>query len=288
MRVDRSRPSLLFQNLTIATISHDMIAIARITVKGSRTEKIYYVLLLAALVILFLTPYFATMSPRQGKQVALDFVLSTQSFIGLVIAIFVGSGLISKDVDKKIIYGIISKPVSRTEYILGRFAGLAFILFSAILILSSFGIVSYYFTLWMFPTLGDMPNWITYWINSFFLYIKLLIIVAISFFFSSFSTSTLFPIIVTMGVYIAGVTAVKVKNLLETAFGSNWNISFKILVNIGFYICPNLSAFDLKAQAAYGQTLPGFQLMLVAIYGLLYILITLLITIFIFKKRDLL
>lgn len=264
-----------------------MLSIARITVKGSRTEKIYYLLFFVAVVVLLLTPYFASMSPRQGKQVALDFILSTQSFICLVIAIYVGSGLITRDLDKKNIYSIITKPVSRSEYVLGRFCGAALILFYAVLILSFFGIVSYYATLWMFPALGDTPNWLTYGLSMLFLYLKLLIVVAVAFFLSSFSVSTLFPLAATIGVYIAGVSAVKVKALLETTFGENWGIGLKLLVNVGFYIFPNLSAFDLKAQAAYGLQLSGLDLIFALLYGLLYISVLLTATIFIFKRRDL-
>lgn len=264
-----------------------MLPIIQISIKGSRTEKIYYLLFFSALIVLLLTPYFASMSPRQGKQVALDFILSTQSFIGLVIAIFVGSGLITRDVDKKIIYGIITKSVSRREYVLGRFGGMALILFSVVILLSFFGAVSYYATHWMFSVLGDTPNWIAYWLNSLFLYLKLLIVASVAFLFSSFSTSTLFPLAATIGVYIAGASAIKVKSYLETIAGANWGIGFKFLVNIAFYLFPNLAAFDLKAEASYGLSLDNLKLIFVALYGLLYMSIVLSAAILIFKRRDL-
>ncbi len=265
----------------------NILSIAHITIKGSRIEKIYYLLFFTVVIVLLLTPYFASMSPRQGKQVALDFILSTQSFTGLIIATFVGSGLIARDVDKKVIYSVITKSVSRSQYVIGRFLGIALILLLAIILMSFFGILSYYATLWMFITLGDAPNWYVYWLNAIFLYLKLLIIVAVAFLFSSFSTSTIFPLAVTIGVYIAGASAIKVKSYLETLSGANWGIGFKLLVNSAFYLFPNLSAFDLKAQAAYGLSVNSLNLIFVALYGLLYISVMLFVTVVIFNRRDL-
>lgn len=262
-----------------------IISLAKITVKGIRSEKLYYILFLATLLVLFLTPYFATLSPRQGKQVALDFILATQSFMGLVIAIFIGSGMLSKDMDSKVIYSVISRPISRSEYIIGRFAGLAFIILTVLLITSLLGMMSYYGTLWLFPTLGDMPNWRLYWLNMFFLHLKLLILVAIAFLFSSFSTSTFFPLAVTIGVYIVGSSSLKVKTYLEST--EYWGAVFKILVNIAFYVFPNLSAFDLKNQAAYNLPVQSSFFPLIILYGVLYTVIVLSLTVFIFKRRDL-
>jgi Cu-processing system permease protein len=265
-----------------------VLSLARVTLKGTRTDRIYYLLIVAAVLVFFLTPYFASLSPRQGKQVALDFILATQSVVGLVVAIFVGAGLISKDIENKILYSVISRPVSRTEYVLGRFAGIAAILLPLIVILSLLGMASYFVTNQLFPVLGDEPNWTLYWANMVFLYIKLLILSAVAFLFSSFSTSTLLPLALTVAIYIAGTSAIKVKGYFEAAGSQAWGGGFKLLVNFIFYLLPNLSAFDLKNQAAYALPVQTGDLFFVAFYGVIYISVVLSLTAMIFKKRDLL
>jgi len=84
-------------------------SLAYLTFKGTIRERTFYIVVFLAFFIFFITPYFAAISPRQGIQVALDFVMSTVSFVGLILAVFLGSNLITKDIDKKTIYSVVTK-----------------------------------------------------------------------------------------------------------------------------------------------------------------------------------
>jgi ABC-type transport system involved in multi-copper enzyme maturation permease subunit len=84
----------------------------------------------------------ANLAPRDVGKVAVDMALSTISFSGLLVVLFVGINLMAKDLDKKTIYMVLSKPISRTEYILGKFFGIALILVLTVLSISLFAALS--------------------------------------------------------------------------------------------------------------------------------------------------
>jgi ABC-type transport system involved in multi-copper enzyme maturation permease subunit len=219
-------------------------------------------------------------------QVALDYVMSIVSFVGLVLAIFMGSSLITRDVDKKTIYTVITKPISRSQYVLGRFGGMALVLFSSIFLLTAFGLLSYYISVHYFNATGDKPGWILFGANFFFTLEMLLLLVAVAFFISSVATSSFLPLVITIAVYYFGQSISRAKALLESSQGNIFNPAFKVIVDAAYYVIPNLSLFDFKARASYNLPVSPKELLSVFSYGFLYISILLLLSIKIFNKRD--
>lgn len=262
------------------------LSLSSITVKGLVRERTFHVLLLLAFGLFFVTPFLSAIAPRQGIQVALDFVMSIVSFVGLILAIFIGSGLISKDVDSKTIYSVITKPLSRSNYIFGRFLGMTFVLLGSMLLLTAFGLLSFYITVNFFNPLGDKPSWFLFGVNFFFTLEMLLIVVSAAFLVSSVSTSTFLPLAVTITFYYVGQSIAKVKALLESWQGKEFNPVFKAVVNVAYYVFPNLALFNLKAKAAYNLAVADKELLYVFSYGIIYIAIMLILTINIFNKRD--
>jgi len=264
----------------------NIIFLARITFKGIIRERLFSVLVLVALFLFFVTPYLTALAPRQGIQVALDFVMSTVSFAGLMLAIFLGSNLINRDIDKKTLCSIITRPVSRLQYVLGRFLGIGTVLLFSTLLLVIFGLFSFYITVHFFNSQGESPNWFLFGINFFFNIEMLLILVAASFFISSISTSSFLPLMFTIGFYFTGESIAKVKALLESSKTIELNAILKMIVSAAYYIFPNLTLFDFKTSAAYNLKVPALDLLLIFFYGTVYTVILLILTINIFNKRD--
>lgn len=264
----------------------EIFSLARITFKGTVRERTLYVIFFLALFIFFVTPFLTAIAPRQGIQVALDFVMSTVSFTGLVLGVFLGSNLISRDIDKKTLYSVITKPISRPQYILGRFLGMAIVLIISMLLLTVFGLLSFYITVHYFNSQGESPSWFLFGMNLFFNIQMLLLLVAAAFLISSVSTSSFLPLAFTIGFYYAGESIAKVKAVLEASKTTEMSGVFKSFLTCSYYIFPNLTLFDFKSKAAYNVPVPANELFFTFIYGVIYIALFMLLTIKIFNKRD--
>lgn len=264
----------------------NILSLARVTFKGTIRERTFHALFLLALFLFFITPFLTAISPRQGIQVALDFGMSIVSFVGLILAVYMGSNLITKDIDKKTIYSVITKPISRPQYILGRFLGMAFVLFSSTLLLTVFGLLSYYISIHYFNFTGDKPGWLLFGANFLFTLEMLLLLVSVAFLISSLSSSSFLPLAITIAVYYSGQSISRVKALFEGWEGKGLSPVFKAVVETAYYVIPNLGLFDFKARAAYNVPFSYKELLSVFSYGILYTAILLLLTIKIFSKRD--
>lgn len=264
----------------------DIYYLARVTFKGTIRERTFYAIFSFALLLFFITPFLTAIAPRQGIQVALDFVMSIISFVGVVLAIFLGSSLISRDIDKKTIYSIITKPLSRSDYVFGRFMGMAAVLLSSMMLLTFFGLLSFYITIKFFNPYGDSPSWFLFGANFIFTLEMLLLVVSVAFLASSISSSTFLPFAVTIAFYYAGQSIANVKALLEAWSGKELSSIIKVVVDAAYYAFPNLALFDFKARAAYNIPVSYKELLLVFAYGLIYTTIILIFTIKVFNKRD--
>src|SRR5512144_731443 len=102
--------------------------IALITFKEGIRNRALYGITLFALLLFGVTALVATMIPREVGKVSVDMALSTISFAGLLIVLFVGINLLAKDLDKRTIYTVLSRPISRSQYIIGKFFGMVLLI----------------------------------------------------------------------------------------------------------------------------------------------------------------
>lgn len=206
----------------------------------------------------------------------LDFGLAAMSAISLIIAIFVGTGLINQEIDKRTILLLIAKPVSRGEIITGKFLGLSSVL--AVLIASMTVIYL------LFLQFGNIPHTtVSILIAAIFLYLQLSLMAAVAITFGVF-TSTLLAVGLTFAVYLMGNIT---QNLVEFSRLSR-NPVMESISQILYLILPDLSRLDLKNDAVYGlQALPDpFALFGNVSYGLIYIVMLLAIAISLFSRRE--
>jgi ABC-type transport system involved in multi-copper enzyme maturation permease subunit len=231
----------------------------------------FYVLALA--VAIRALPEFA--ASTQDKMF-LDFGLAVMSAISLIIAIFVGTGLVNKEIEKRTILLLIAKPVSRGEIITGKFFGLSSVL--AVLIASMTVIYL------LFLQFGNIPHTTaSILIAVLFLCLQLSLMAAVAITFGVF-TSTLLAVALTFAVYLMGNIT---QNLVDFSRLSR-NPVMESISQILYLILPDLSRLDLKNDAVYGlQALPDpFALFGNAGYGLIYIVMLLAIAISLFSRRE--
>ncbi len=110
--------------------------VAAITFKEGIRNRAFYGISIFAVLLLGVNFFISSMIPRDIGKVAVDIALSTVSFTGLLLVLFVGINLIAKDLDKRTIYMVLSRPISRSQYIVGKFIGMALLILAAVLFLS--------------------------------------------------------------------------------------------------------------------------------------------------------
>ena len=231
----------------------------------------FYVLLLA--VAIRALPEFAASTE---DKMFLDFGLVAMSFISLIIAVFVGTGLINKEIDKRTILLLIAKPVSRGEIVTGKFFGLSSVLAGLVVSMTAIYL--------LFLQFGNIPHTTpSILIAVLFLCLQLSLMTAVAITFGVF-TSSLLAIALTFAVYLVGNIT---QNIVEFSRLSR-NPAMEGISQILYLILPDLSRLDLKNDAVYGlQALPDtIALMGNAVYGFVYIAMLLAIAISLFSRRE--
>lgn len=230
----------------------------------------YAVLLAAAIRIL------PEVAATTEDKIFLDFGLAAMGVLGLVVAVFVGTGLVNKEIEKRTVLVLIAKPISRSEFITGKHLGL-----SAVLALLVSAMTAIYLTLMHFCQIPYPLGSIL--LAALYLFFQLSLITAVAIGFGVF-TSSLLATLLSFGVYLMGNFN---QDLVELGRLSR-NPGFQRLTQGLYLVLPDLSRLDLKNQAVYGPDLLPSPLTLIANagYGLLYTVLVLAIAIFIFSRRQ--
>jgi len=207
-------------------------------------------------------------------KISLDFSLGILSLSNQLIAIFLGSTLISKEIESRTLYMILSRPISRPFFILGKSIGLVSIIFVNTVLLFSLGF-------FLYKTYGGIFHPLLLW-ASIFSFLESLILLGFATLFSLVTNTTL-SILFTLGVLIVGHTyeaTVKVAKV----FSGNFLASF---VDSLSFIMPNLSKLNLKDYVIYKQSMETVYLLNIGLYAILFILCLNLLISLVFSNKDL-
>lgn len=248
-------------------------AIALNTFKEAVRNKVFYLLVALGIVSALSSIIVSMLTIGDKVKVLKDVGLASIDFFCILIAIFTGINLVYKEIDKKTIYNILSKPISRSTFILGKFLGLALTLFVAL-----FAMAGIFFIFLLIST-GEMD--VKVLIYFFLLYLELLIITSISLMFSSFSTPILSSIF-TISIYLIGTVSWTFNTFKDQIKGP----TERIIAYFFYYLMPNLEKFNIKNQIVLKLELEGYWLANSILYAVIYTGALLAITIFIFNKKE--
>ena len=262
--------------------------IAWVTCKEGLRERVFIGVLLFILFLLLLSGVLAELSIGNTLKVTQDIGLSGLALLGLFIALFLSTQLMAKDLDKKTVFLVLSKPVSRGQYITGKFLGLCLLNLFALLA----GFVFYLLALFFFyktSNLIQLPEiaWFKQIVCFGFLLVEMFLVTAIGVFFSSFSSSGLLSFFFSLIVYFIGANLNNVKLILKSEIGENVSPVFKYIFNAAYWFLPNISLLDLKSQAVHGLELSFLGTAPHLLYGVCYILALLFLACAIFQHREL-
>ncbi len=239
-------------------------------------ERVLYNLIVFAFLMIAAAILLGSISVGVEQIVLINVGLTAISIFGLLIAIFIGIGLVSKEIERRTIYNILSKPVTRAEFILGKYAGLVLTLvvntaimtagFYAALAIQQKGLALHDFSLL---------------IAVYFILLQLAIVVGIAIFFSCISTSLLSAVF-TFCLFVIGNFSGDVRG-----FGQESGNPFlqKLTATI-YYLLPNFRNFNVIDQVAHGVRIPALLITSNSCYALLYIGVLLSGAILIFEERE--
>ncbi|NEQ41373.1 MAG: ABC transporter permease [Okeania sp. SIO3I5] len=237
-------------------------------------DRILYLIVFFALLMVVAVRLIPELSIGTEDKIILDLGLATIGILGLIVTVFIGTGLVNKEIEKRTVYVLLAKPLSRSELIVGKHIGLSAVLVVLLaamtliygLILSLSGI--YY------PIVSILVTVI-------FIFIQLSLLTAVAILFGVF-TSSLLATLFTFGIYLMGNLS---RDLVKLGDLSD-NPGIKKLMMGLYVVLPDLSRLDLKNDAVYGL-LPSMATLVTNFgYALLYIMLVLSITIAIFARKE--
>jgi ABC-type transport system involved in multi-copper enzyme maturation permease subunit len=203
-----------------------------------------------------------------------DFGTASAGLLGSIVAIFVGTSLINKEIEKRTVFTIITKPISSIEFILGKHLGL-----SAVLAILVAGMTAIYLVILSLAHINYqlMPLLLT----AVFLFLELCLLTAAALLFSVF-TSSILAILLTFSLYLVGHLS---EGMVKLA-GVTKNPGFQQLTENLYLVLPNLSRLDLKNDAVYGVLPQADMLWTNAGYAVVYTVALLTVTTVIFSRRQ--
>ena len=197
--------------------------------------------------------------------------------IGLLMAVFIGVGLVSKEMDKRTLYALLAKPVRRWEFWLGKFAGLVLTL-----TVNTAAMAAGLFLALLYVKHSLERSDAVVLVAIYFILLKLALVVALALLFSCYTTPLL-AILYTAGLYIAGLFVQEMRTLRTDLM----NPALATFLRWLSYLLPNFENFDVMGAAAHGRAIPGALIWQNTAYAVLYCAIVLLAAAAVFSRRNL-
>jgi ABC-type transport system involved in multi-copper enzyme maturation permease subunit len=247
------------------------------TFREAVRDRVLYNLVFFALLMMVAAVAVGQISIGIEQTVIVSLGLSAISVIGLLISVFIGVALVSKEMDKRTLYALLSKPVRRWEFLLGKFAGLVLTLAVNTLAMA-LGLLLV--MVYVKHSLEASDSSVL--VAVYFILLKLALVVALALLFSCFTTPLL-AILFTVGIYIVGLYLQELRNL-PTEVMSPATAGF---VRVLSYFLPNFENFNVMAMAAHGRVVPGALVVQNTLYALVYCAIVLTAAAAVFSRRNL-
>ena len=232
-------------------------AVALAVFKESVRDRVPYSLVLFSVVLMGASFLMSKLTADQDLKVVKDLGLATMNVIGLLIALFIGTGLVAKEVERRSIYSVLSKPVTRTSFLVGKFAGLVLTLAVNLAMMT----VAYYAMLyylqattldwvqkgWHAPALD--PRLL---LPVALMLVQLTVVTAVALLFSTFS-SPLFAVLFTLGVWVMGQFSADLRDYQQAVDSP----AAALVARAVYYLLPNLAALDVKNAVVHGLAVSG-------------------------------
>lgn len=252
-------------------------AVALNTFREAVRDRVLYNLVFFALLMIAAAILVGQISIGIEQVVIVSLGLSAISFIGLLIAIFIGVGLVYKEMDKRTLYALLAKPLRRWEFVLGKYAGLVLTL-----TVNTAAMAVALFLAMLYVKHSLVRSDASVLVAVYFIVLKLALVVALALLFSA-ATTPLLSILYTAGLYIAGNFIQQMRTLRSDLM----NPVVAVMMRWLSYLLPNFDNFDVVGAAAHGRSVPAELIWQNTLYAALYSAIVLLAAAMVFSRRNL-
>jgi Cu-processing system permease protein len=247
--------------------------IARNTFREATRDRLLTGVGVAGVVLLLATQVFSPLAMGEDRRLTIDLGLSGISLLGLLIVIMVGTSLVAKEIERRTIYNLLSRPIARPAYLVGKWVGL-----SAALWLVAFALGG---ALWVLLALrGFQPNAASLFAAVYCAALELSVVTALAVMFSALSTPVL-SALYTLGFYLVGQWSYDLR-----AFADHFPAGLAPVLKVAANLVPNLPLFNLRTLAAGGETASALHLGLASAYALVYCGCVLALGAAAFESRD--
>jgi ABC-type transport system involved in multi-copper enzyme maturation permease subunit len=257
-------------------MSARIVHIATNTFREAVRDRVLYNLIAFALLLSGASILVGQISIDIERLVVINLGLTAVSLFGIVIAIFIGIGLVSKEIEKRTLYTVLSRPVRRWEFIVGKYFGLA-----GTLVVNTFFMGIGVFAALLYVSHKFVGSDASVFVALYFIILEFLVICSLSLLFSSFS-SPLLSAVFTFSLFVIGSFAEDLRGFAGMAQGiTRW------LVVGTSYLVPNLSALNVITSVAHGQAVPAQLILQNTLYAIFYSVLVLSGAVLIFERRNL-
>jgi len=250
--------------------------IALNTFRESVRDRVLYNLILFVLILVAASVFVSDLSLDMESQFTAALGLSVMLVFGALIAIFIGVGLVFKEIDKRTIYNLLSKPVRREEFIFGKYFGLCMTLFVNCAVM----VIGIELAL-LYVNRGIVPLQLAMLPAAYLIYLELALLVGVALMFSSFTTPMLAALF-SFAAYAIG----HFSGDLRQASQLSDSVVLRGVLTALYYLLPNLSNFGFITEASHGRIVPMRMAMQATIYAVVYIGILLAASALIFQRRN--
>ena len=247
------------------------------TFREAVRDRVLYNLVFFALLMMLAAVVVGQISIGIEDSVIVSLGLSAISVIGLLIAVFIGVALVSKEMEKRTLYALLAKPVRRWEFLLGKFGGLVLTL-----AVNTAAMAAGLFLVMLYVKHSLQREDAVVLVAVYFIWLKLALIVALALMFSCFTTPLL-AILFTAGLYIVGLYVQELRNLPVDVMSPAMAAFTKWLS----YLLPNFENFNVMAMAAHGRAVPGRLILQNTLYAVIYCAIVLTGAAAVFSRKNL-
>jgi ABC-type transport system involved in multi-copper enzyme maturation permease subunit len=251
-------------------------AIARNAFREAVRDRVLYNLVLFVLLLTGAAIFIGELSGGQERKIIVDLGLSAILLFGVFIAIFVGVGLVYKEIERRTVYAIFAKPIGRGEFLVGKYLGLCLTLLINVIVMGAGVSLAL-----LYVSRGWDPLVLKIWPAVLLVYVELMVITGVALLFSSFSSPALSALL-TFLVFIIGHFSADLKSLSQTMPGALARWLFSVL----YYLLPNLANLSFITPVAHGHVPQPVQLLVTVIYSLVYVVVILTAATFIFSRRN--
>jgi len=231
-------------------------AIALNTFREAIRNRILYLLLVFAVTMISFAQILSLLTVGSEEKIIKDFGLASIDVFGVLTAVFIGIGLVSREIERRTVYTILAKPIHRFEFVLGKFAGLALTLLVNTAVMAAWFFLVLLLEGMFDPRLG---------LAILLLFFQFLLVTAIAVLFSCLSTPILSSVL-TLALYVVGHLLWSL-DLLQRRLHS---VAATAVCRVLYYVLPNLGNFDIKGEVVHGLAIDPSRIAWAAAYLVLY------------------